>query len=148
MTPLLPVFSDDDLSSDAVLQLGHMRNDTDQPLSAFGQSLHGVHRLIKGILIQRAEALIDEHGVETNSAGMGLNLIRQADCQGQGCKKGFTAGQRFYTSYRAVIVIDDIQIKAALASASRSAGIASLQIVLTARHNFQALIGPPEDPVK
>ena len=148
MAPLLPVFSDDDLSSDAVLQLGHMRNDTDQPLPALGQSLHGVHRLIEGVLIQGAETLVDEHGVKTDATGMGLNLIRQADCQGQGCKEGFTAGQRFYTSYRAVIVIDDIQIKAALASASRSAGIASLQIVLTARHDFQTLIGPPEDPVK
>ena len=148
MAPLLPVFSDDDLSSDAVLQLGHMRNDTDQPLSAFGQSLHGVHRLIKGILVQGAEAFINEHGVKTDAAGMGLNLIRQADCQGQGCKEGLAAGQRFYTSHGAVIVIDDIQIKTTLASASRSAGIASLQIVLTARHDFQTLIGPPEDPVK
>ena len=58
MTPLLPVFSNDDLSPDAVLQLGHMRNDADQPLSTLGQSLHGVHCLVQGVLIQRAEALI------------------------------------------------------------------------------------------
>ena len=93
-------FGDDDLLFDALLELRHMGDDAHQPPSV-GQARQGVHGHAQTLLVQRAEALIHEHGVQLDAAGLGLDQVRQAQGQGQGGLEALAAGEGIDTADRA-----------------------------------------------
>ena len=90
-----------------------MGNDSHQAI-ALRQIEEGPDGLTKGLFIEGAESLVHKHGIEFDPACGRLNLIRKPQGQGERCLEGFTAGERFDTSFRAVVVIENIQFQAAL----------------------------------
>ena len=92
-----------------------MRNDADKAIPV-RQARKSLHRLIQGFLIQGAKAFVNEHRIELHAAGRGLNFIRKAQRKGKGSLKGFPAGKGFDAPLGAVVMVDDIQIKATLAA--------------------------------
>lgn len=69
-----------------------MGDDTHQPLP-LAQLAQGLYGLLKGLVVQGAEALIHKHGVQLYPTGGGLNLVRQPQGQRQGGQEGLAAGQ-------------------------------------------------------
>ena len=85
--------------------------------AAFGQSLQRLQRFLHGLGIQRAETLVDEHGIDLHTACIALNHVRKAQCQTQRRLKGLAAGQAAHTAHLAGIIVQHIQIQRALAPA-------------------------------
>ena len=131
---------------DPLFQLAHMGDDAHQA-SALCQVAQSPHRLAEGLLIQRAEALIHKHGVQPDAAGRGLHLVRQPQGKGQGRFAGLTAGEGLDASAAAVVVVDDVQLQAALAAVVLRLP-AALQFILAAGHGHEPPVGPGDDPLE
>ena len=67
---------------DALLELRHMGNDADKTAGAL-QIDQCIHRTVQCFRIQRAEAFIDEHGIEPNPTGITLHDIRKTQRERQ-----------------------------------------------------------------
>ena len=78
---------DDDLLFNALLKVMHMGDDADEAFAVgqVGQNLQGI---AQGIVVQRAETLVDEHGFHANRAALGLYDVGQAQGQGQAGQEG------------------------------------------------------------
>src|SRR5215831_2749584 len=55
-----------------VLEVGHVTDDADHP-APVAQVVDDGHHLVEGVRVQRAEALVDEQGVEVDSPGLRLD---------------------------------------------------------------------------
>ena len=148
MAAALSGLGHDDLFSDPGFELIHVGDDAHQSLAAFGEILHGVHGLVQGVLIQGAKALVHKHGVEADAAGVGLDLVREADCQGEGGHEGFPSGEGFDAAGRSVEVVDHFEVKTGLAPTVSAHGIAALQVILVGGHDAKPFVGPPDYAVK
>ena len=73
-------FSDDNLAVDLFFQRGDVGDDADQTVS-FRQTRQHFHRQTQRFLVERTESLVDEHRIELNPAGIGLDFIRQTERQ-------------------------------------------------------------------
>ena len=82
----------DHLPVDAILQGGDMGDDAHQPV-AFGQAGEHPDGLLQRFLIQRAEALIEEEGVQPDAACGALDFIGKAQGQRQRGLEALAAGQ-------------------------------------------------------
>ena len=91
----LPVSGDNQLVLDLHLEFAHMGNDPDQA-GVFRHPLQDAHRLLAGVVVQGAEALIDEHDVGVNRRGVLLDLVGHAESQGERRQERFPAGQRVH----------------------------------------------------
>src|ERR1700733_7868728 len=67
-----------DLGRDALLQLGDMGDDADHPASR-PQAVENGHRLVQGLLVQAAEALVDEQRLDPGPARPRGDNARQAE---------------------------------------------------------------------
>lgn len=79
-------------------------------------------RLLQRLAVERAEALVDEHGLELHAAGGRLHLVGQAERQRQGGGERLAAGERLDAARRAVVVVDDLQLQPGLAAVVARAG--------------------------
>ena len=87
-----------------------MRDDADQPFS-LGKAAECMDGLRERLLIERAEALIDEHRIQTDSGRRrGLHLIRKAERERQRGLERLAARERLDAAFRAVVVVDDIKL--------------------------------------
>ena len=68
------VFGHNDLTVDPLLQFRNMRNDSDEPI-ALRQTDQRIQRLLQRFLIERAEALIHKHRIQTDASRGRLNFI-------------------------------------------------------------------------
>ena len=123
-----------------------MGDDAHQPVP-FRQAGQCPHSLLQGFLIQGAKALVHEHGVQPDASGGGLNFIGESQGQGQRRLEGLAAGEGVDTALRAVVVVDDIQLQAALAAVVLCLNT-PLQLVLSAGHHHEPGVGPGDDAVK
>ena len=113
---------------------------------AFGQAGKHPDGLLQRFLIQRAEALIEEEGVQPDAACGALDFIGKTQGQRQRGLEALAAGQGLDTAAGAVVVVDDSQVKARLAALVL--GTDALQLVLARRHLHQAGVGVDKDAVE
>ena len=75
-------FGDQDLAADAGLEGIHMGDDSHQT-AAFRKAVQYSDGLGQTVLVQGAEALVHKHGIQPDTAGSGLDLVRkpQRQCQ-------------------------------------------------------------------
>ena len=104
-----PLLMHDHLPVDAVLQGGDMGDDAHQPV-ALGQSGQHPDGLFQRFLVQAAEALVQEQGVQPDAAGGALHFIRKAQCQRQRGLEALTTGQGLDTAAGSVVVVDDAKV--------------------------------------
>ena len=107
-----------------------MGDDAHQPVALCEGGEHA-HRLLQRIPVQRAESLVDKERIQPYAARAGLDLIRKAQRQTQRRLKRFAAGERAHVARRAVDMVDDLHVQAALA-----AQIARQARVLGSGENF------------
>ena len=124
-----------------------MRDDADQPFS-LGKAAECMDGLRERLLIERAEALVDEHRIQTDSGRRrGLHLIRKAERERQRGLERLAARERLDAALRAVVVVDDIKLQTGLGlPVVRYA--AALELVLTARHDEQTSVCTLKDTIK
>ena len=124
-----------------------MRDDADQPFS-LGKAAERMDGLRERLLIERAEALIDEHRIQTDSGRRrGLHLIRKAERERQRGLERLAARERLDAAFRAVVVVDDIKLQTGLGlPVVRNA--AALELVLTARHDEQTSVCALKDTIE
>ena len=146
MAAAAPVFFHDDLPVDPLLQFRNVRDDSDQTV-AFREARERLHRLFQGFLVQRAEALVHEHGVELDAARRGLDFIGEPERQGERRLEGFPAGEGLHAALRAVVVIDHAELQAALRP-KVIRDVPPLQLILSARHDEESCVRPGDHPVK
>ena len=113
---------------------------------AFGQAGKHPDGLLQRFLIQRAEALIEEKGVQPDAACGALDFVGKTQGQRQRGLEALAAGQGLDTAAGAVVVVDDSQVKARLAALVLSTD--ALQLVLARRHLQQAGVGVDKDAVE
>ena len=142
----IPSFCDKDLLFDPLLQLAHMGDDSNQSVGA-GEVRQGGDGLAQGFLVQGAEALVHEHGVEPDAAGLALDHFRESQCQGQGGLEALSAGESSDTSDRAVVMIHDVQFQTGELSPIGGLGVAD-QFVLAVGHPQEPGVGAGDDPVE
>ena len=123
-----------------------MRNDAHQPV-ALGQPGQGFHGQLQRIFTQRAKALIHEQSVHPDTACRCLYFIGKPQCQRQRRQKGFSAGQGIGAALAAVVMIDDVQIQAALGF-SIAGEFPPFQLILSIGHDHEPDVGPVQDAVK
>ena len=68
----------------------------DQPdqAAALPEPVEDVHHLVEGLLVQRAEPLVHEQGLDPGPARLGLDHVGQPQRQSQRGEEGLAAGQR------------------------------------------------------
>ena len=93
----MDVTGNDELILDLLLKFRNMGNDADE-LGAAGHLLEDVDRIVAGMVVKGAEAFIDEHHVQMNTAGGGLNLIRHTQGKRKSGHECLAAGQCFDAS--------------------------------------------------
>ena len=67
-------FAHHQLFVDALAQFGHMGDNAHQT-AALGQTLQRFQRFLHGLSVQRAEAFVNEHGVDLHAAGIALDHV-------------------------------------------------------------------------
>ena len=123
-----------------------MGNDSHQAVPAC-QPRQGFYGLAEGLLVEGAKAFVHKHGVQADAASRRLDLVRKPQRQTEGGLEGFASGQGADASLCAIVVVDDIQLQAALAAVIPRF-TAPLQLVLSARHGQKTQIGPPDNAVE
>ena len=83
----------DQLRRDPVAHLGDVADHADDP-AAVAQRVEGVHHVVEGVGVQRAEALVDEQGVEVGAAGLLGDDVGQSERQRERDHERLAAGQR------------------------------------------------------
>ena len=83
----------DDLVGDAGAQLGHVADDADGAAALAQPVEHGQH-LLEAVVVEAAEALVDEQRAEVEAAGLLAHGVGQPEGQGQRGHEGLAAGQR------------------------------------------------------
>ncbi len=73
---------DHELSGQLLLHRGDMADEADGP-AALAEFVERAHREVEGVVVERAEALVDEQGVELHTAGAGSDDLGEAESQGQ-----------------------------------------------------------------
>ena len=89
-----------------------MRDDTDHAVGIGGEPFQRDGDGLQGVLVQRAESLVEEHGIQiAHPSGEPDDLAGQRKGQRQRCLEGLAAGQGVYRAARTgVLVVDDDQV--------------------------------------
>ena len=74
---------------------------------ALGEAGEDPDGLLKALVVQRAEAFIEEEGVQPDAACGALDFIGKTQGQRQRGLEALAAGQGFDTAAGAVVVVDD-----------------------------------------
>ena len=113
---------------------------------ALGEAGEDPDGLLKALVVQRAEAFIEEEGVQPDAARRALDLVREAKRQRQGGFEALTAREGLDAAAGAVVVVDDAEVEAGLAALVL--GAHPLQLVLPGGHLHQAGVGVAQDAVQ
>ena len=130
---------------DALLEGTDVRDDAHQTV-ALGQARQHPDGLFQRVLVQGAEAFIEEEGVQPDAAGRALHLVRKAQRQCQRRLEALAAGEGLDAAAGAVVVVDDAKVQPRLAFLVF--GPDPLQLVLARRHLHQPGVGVDEDAVQ
>ena len=133
------------LPVDAVLQRPHMGDDAHQPV-ALGQAGEHPDGQLQRFLVQRAEALIEEQGVQPDAPGAALYLVRKAKRQRQRSLEALAAGKGLYAAAGAVVVVDNAKVQPGLAALVLCTD--ALQLVLPGGHLHQPGVGVAQNAVQ
>src|SRR5580704_6438720 len=115
-------FADADLGGDALPELGDVADDADHS-AAFAQAVEHGHDLFEGVLIQAAEALIDEERLDPGAARLGGDDGGQAEGEGQAGQEGLAAGQRTGVAVHPGPAVAGEQAEAGPARAAAGVGV-------------------------
>ena len=107
------LFFNNNLFINAVFQISNMRNDADKAIPVC-QARKSLHRLIQGFFVKRAKSFVNKHGIKLNTTGRCLDLIRESQCKRERRLEGFTTRKCLYTSFCAVVMVNNVKIKPAL----------------------------------
>ena len=113
---------------------------------ALGEAGEDPDGLLKALVVQRAEAFIEEEGVQPDAARRALDLVREAQSQRQGGFEALAAREGLDAAAGAVVVVDDAEVEAGLAALVL--GTHPLQLVLPGGHLHKAGVGVDEDGVE
>ena len=113
---------------------------------ALGEAGEDPDGLLKALVVQRAEAFIEEEGVQPDAARRALDLVREAQSQRQGGFEALAAREGLDAAAGAVVVVDDAEVEAGLAALVL--GTHPLQLVLPGGHLHEAGVGVDEDGVE
>ena len=89
------VLRDDELLIDLLLQLSDMGDDPDEAMP-LGELRECLDRRMQRILVEGAEALIDEHGVEADAADARADLVAESEGEAEGSLEGLAARKRLH----------------------------------------------------
>lgn len=87
------VFADVEAVGDAAAQFGDMADDPDGAVVG-AQGVQDVEDLVEGVLVEGAEAFVDEERVQGVAASFVGDDVGQSESQGQGSEEGFASGER------------------------------------------------------
>ena len=130
-------------AGDAGLHLGDVADDADDP-TAVAEAVEGVHHVVERVGVERAEALVDEEGVEVRATGLLGDDVGQPEGQRQRHHEGLAArqGGRVAGLARPVVADEQAEPAARLAGAP-AAGV--LEGVALVAHPRQPLVGGRDD---
>ena len=123
-----------------------MGNDAHQTVS-LRQGKERFHHFSQRVLVERPEALVDEQRVEPDAARGSLDLVGEAQRQRERGHEALPARERVGVSHGVVVVIDHIQLQAALFS-SVGRLLAADKLILIIGHREQPDVGMGQDPVE
>ncbi len=138
-------FVHDHLTVDAVFEGADVGDDAHQPV-ALGQAGEDPDGLFQRFVVEGAEALVEEEGVQPDAAGRALDFVRKAQRQRQRGLEALAAGKGLHTAAGAVVVVDDAKVQAGLAALVL--GTDALQLVLPGGHLHQTGVGVAQDAVE
>ena len=130
---------DDDLAGDAGAQVGDVADDPDGP-SALAQGVeHGEH-LLEALVVEAAEALVDEQRAQVEAAGLLAHRVGQPEGQGERGHERLAAGQGGGLAGPAGPLVEDPQAEAA-AGPSGGQVVGVLEPVAAGSHDGEPLVG-------
>ena len=135
-------FADADLGGDALPELGDVADDADHA-AAFPQAVEHAHHLFEGVLVQAAEALVDEQRLDPGAARLGGDHVGQAEGEGQAGQERLAAGERAGVAVHAGPAVAGEQAEAGPARAA--AGVGVHERVAAGGHLEQPLAGGGRD---
>src|SRR5690349_11645549 len=103
-------------------QVGDMADDADAAV-AFAQGVQDAEDLVQGLVVEAAEALVDEEGVEPYPAGLVGDDVREAEGEGEGGEEGLAAGERGGVALAAGPGVDHVQPEPAAAASGAVVGV-------------------------
>ena len=135
--------ADDQLGRDPVAHLGDVADHADDA-TAVAQGVEGVHHVVEGVGVERAEALVDEQRVERGAADLVHDHVGQAQRQRERHHERLAARQRRRVAALARPVVADQQAEAAAALAGAPAS-GVLEGVAAVAHRGQPRVGGVDD---
>ena len=114
---------------------------------ALGEPRKGAHCLLYRVFVQRAEALVHEHGIKAYTSRGALYLIGKSQSKGQGGLEGFSSRQCFYASHGAVEMVYDVKLQTYLRLLV-VIFFAAYKRILTVGHDLQTLVCSRDYPVE
>src|SRR5215213_8640474 len=78
---------------DSLAQLGDMGDDADGA-AALAQLVEHVEHLVERVLVERAEALVDEQRLQAAAAGLGGDDVGEPEREREAGEEGLAAGER------------------------------------------------------
>src|SRR5712692_8445006 len=114
--------ADLDLGRDALPELGYVADDAHHPASLAQAVEHG-HHLLEGVLVEAAEALVDEQRLDPGAAGLGGDHVGEAEGQGQAGQERLAAGQRAGVAVHPGPAVAGEQAEAGPARAAAGVGV-------------------------
>ena len=97
-----------------------MADDADAAVP-FAQRVQDVEDLVQGLLVQAAEALVDEEGVQPGAARLVGDDVGEAERQGERGEEGLAAGEGGGVALAARPGVDDVQAEAGTPAPARPA---------------------------
>ncbi|KJF39549.1 hypothetical protein TQ39_11675 [Ruthenibacterium lactatiformans] len=95
--------------------------------------------MIQGFFVKRAKSFVNKHGIKLNTTGRCLDLIRESQCKRERRLEGFTTRKCLYTSFCAVVMVNNVKIESALATVILGF-FSTFQLILSSGHNHKASI--------
>ncbi len=102
------------LRGDASPQLGDVAHEADDA-PALAQAVEDVHHLVEGVLVERAEALVDEQRLDARAARLGLHDVGQSQGERERGEERLAAGERARVPLGLDAVVEDLHRQSPLA---------------------------------
>ena len=129
----------DGLVRDAGAQVGDVADDAHGAAALAQPVEHGEH-LLEAVVVEAAEALVDEQRAEVEPAGLLAHRVGQAQGQGQRGHEGLAARQRGGVADPAGPLVEHPQAQAGPGAAGGSL-VGVLEQVAPAAHDGESLVG-------
>ena len=128
---------------DAGAQVGDVADDADRA-PALAQRVEDGEDLLEAVVVEAAEALVDEERREVEAAGLLPDGVGEAEGEGEGGHEGLAAGQGRRLAAPAGPLVEDAQPEPG-ARPARGALVGVLEDVAATAHDAQPLVGQRRD---